>query len=495
MGCFNVACSVSNISINSGDRVVYIPLLPNNWTLRAYPQYRDHIVQTASSLIYSNCYYNPLCFPIKGEYNDYGSLENIDQNANTKAIENFFGMSAEDFVKSAERNWCRSYIDDQKLIGENFIKEFKEFNNVSDDDLSDKFMLKMGFEKTKEGMYTFKKLPYKVEIIKGKGKEGYHILELESGEKAKSREHNGFYKNYLLADMAELTGYYIGISDEFQNKIKIMENLSGMFIHEDIYNELVSGKTRASGPPSCETLEELGFVLDSNKKGYWKEDIYYYHPEVEDQSSFVAGARYASAHSFDKDSRDSNYGDYIRSTYQLADEYIEKHGVIFDLRDLEKESIHSENFNKLQTLVKEYRSNKKISSKERERLTKLLKKDLGGAELDRLYNTLYTNNPLERGISTSDLARPFEDWPYFSKIYTDSFEKGDIKKDYCDWLSASSSMYSCNVFFFPAMNGEQHGNDFESKRLYEKSLEIINKRIQKYREENEEDGWTEEYCN
>ena len=93
MGCFNVACSVSNLSINYGDRVVFIPLLPKNWTLRNHPSYKNHVVGKHSSLIYSNCYFNPLTFPIKGQYNDYGGLENVDKDANTEAIEKFFKMN------------------------------------------------------------------------------------------------------------------------------------------------------------------------------------------------------------------------------------------------------------------------------------------------------------------------------------------------------------------------------------------------------------------
>jgi len=92
MGCFNVACSVSNLSINHCDRVVYIPLLPNNWGIRNYPDHKHHLVGTHSGLIYSNCYFNPLTLPIRGQYNDYGGIELVDQDANTVAIEKFFNM-------------------------------------------------------------------------------------------------------------------------------------------------------------------------------------------------------------------------------------------------------------------------------------------------------------------------------------------------------------------------------------------------------------------
>ena len=121
MGCFNVACSVSNLSIHSGDRVVFIPLIPKHWNIRRYPRHKHHLVGTHSHLTYPNCYFNPLTFPIKGEYDDYGSLENIYNDANTKAIEKFFEMKIEDFITSVERNYCREYADDQNLIAKYFI--------------------------------------------------------------------------------------------------------------------------------------------------------------------------------------------------------------------------------------------------------------------------------------------------------------------------------------------------------------------------------------
>ena len=65
MGCWNGTCNISNMPIFAGDKVVFIPLM------------RIH-----DSVVFNACYptdnFIPLGFPIVGEYNDYGGLEDIE---------------------------------------------------------------------------------------------------------------------------------------------------------------------------------------------------------------------------------------------------------------------------------------------------------------------------------------------------------------------------------------------------------------------------------
>lgn len=48
-----------------------------------------------NTLIYSWCYYEPVCLPIFGEYFDYGHIDEIEKNSSTKAIEKHFGCPIE----------------------------------------------------------------------------------------------------------------------------------------------------------------------------------------------------------------------------------------------------------------------------------------------------------------------------------------------------------------------------------------------------------------
>ena len=94
MGCFNVACSISNISINSGDPIVLIPL--------EVAKYAEQIGSKNLYLIYSRCFYYPAAFPIKGDYDDYGGIENIEMNEAAKFNEKWYQTSINDLWECRE---------------------------------------------------------------------------------------------------------------------------------------------------------------------------------------------------------------------------------------------------------------------------------------------------------------------------------------------------------------------------------------------------------
>ena len=91
MGSFNVACSVSNISIGAGDPVAYIPL-----EVARYPY---KIGDGNDMLIYTHCFYAPVTLPIFGLYDDYGGVENIEKNRNTDIIEKYFGAHISEIIR------------------------------------------------------------------------------------------------------------------------------------------------------------------------------------------------------------------------------------------------------------------------------------------------------------------------------------------------------------------------------------------------------------
>ncbi len=105
MGSFNVAGSVSNLSISAGTKCVFIPLLTNR-----YEDDIKNVIVGGESHIISNegpeCFFAPFSLPIFGTYNDYGSLEDIERNDNTDRIENFFGCQIDAVMEQATRNWC-----------------------------------------------------------------------------------------------------------------------------------------------------------------------------------------------------------------------------------------------------------------------------------------------------------------------------------------------------------------------------------------------------
>ena len=90
MGSFDVACSVSRITINGGDPVAYFPL-------EKYKYCYDPAAPN-NMLIYPWCYYVPVSLPIFGEYFDYGFIDEIEENASTKALEKHFKCTIKNIV-------------------------------------------------------------------------------------------------------------------------------------------------------------------------------------------------------------------------------------------------------------------------------------------------------------------------------------------------------------------------------------------------------------
>lgn len=93
MGSFNVSCSTSNLSISYGDKIMFIPLTVNKY-------FSNLNSLKTSQFIYNDDIYQPFLLPIEGIYNDYGGVEDIVHNENTKLIEKIYGYTIEEIIDS-----------------------------------------------------------------------------------------------------------------------------------------------------------------------------------------------------------------------------------------------------------------------------------------------------------------------------------------------------------------------------------------------------------
>lgn len=86
MGCWNETCGLSGLPITEGDKVKLVFLLP---------RYRSMTIEGLSSYCGSTSVLTPCLLPITGEYNDYGSIENIVEDWNTdivfKSLKDYLG--------------------------------------------------------------------------------------------------------------------------------------------------------------------------------------------------------------------------------------------------------------------------------------------------------------------------------------------------------------------------------------------------------------------
>lgn len=115
MGSFNVACSISNISIDVGDPVVFIPLEVSDFP--------EKIGSRNIYLIYSRCFYFPAAFPIKGFYDDYGGIEHIEMDEAMLFNLNWYNLNPSN-PKEVNQLWdCREYDDIENITSGMFIHQ------------------------------------------------------------------------------------------------------------------------------------------------------------------------------------------------------------------------------------------------------------------------------------------------------------------------------------------------------------------------------------
>lgn len=108
MGCWNETCGLTQTPIRYGDDVAVYILIPRN--------------NTRGATCNSDDFYSPFILPIYGKYNDYGSIEDIEDHPEYEAFYNLirdyylFECSKEDrsfsnleeFIHLVERKYIRS---------------------------------------------------------------------------------------------------------------------------------------------------------------------------------------------------------------------------------------------------------------------------------------------------------------------------------------------------------------------------------------------------
>ena len=97
MGSFSYSCQLSGLPITSGTMCAIVPMLPKD---NYYDCGEDSFRKEGKAMFCSNdganMFFNEYAFPIFGEYNDYGAIENIIKDDNTKCLEEYFELSIED---------------------------------------------------------------------------------------------------------------------------------------------------------------------------------------------------------------------------------------------------------------------------------------------------------------------------------------------------------------------------------------------------------------
>lgn len=284
MGSFNVACSISNMSINAGDKVAFIPLLPNKYAKHS-GNGKECLPWPDSSLVYPHCYLNPFCLPIFGKYNDYGSVEEIEHDTNTKTVEKYLGITIEQLVKVCT---CGRSVTDymsesfQLLTPEPIKKAVEDYSY----NFNSAYLELLGFKRvgpSGQAWYDFqeKDFPYLVKLVGNYKYDpnrtwvspprvidfGYEIIDHE-GKVVVSKPDGYDAKEELLRDIQKLTKYWIHIPKEKQELANLLIRMSGMFVHRDIYDKFVATNKHSDINYHTPVQQELEITRKEIKEYY-----------------------------------------------------------------------------------------------------------------------------------------------------------------------------------------------------------------------------------
>ena len=92
MGHFSYNCKLSNLPITDGTKVVLITMLPQIQFDNYNKIGTTHFISNDGP----NSHFRPIWYPIKGEYNGYGGIENIIKDDNTEILEKYYGLTIEE---------------------------------------------------------------------------------------------------------------------------------------------------------------------------------------------------------------------------------------------------------------------------------------------------------------------------------------------------------------------------------------------------------------
>ena len=448
MGCFNVACGVSRLSINYGDKCVLIPLTVS------YKNKYNQIPLSPSIIGYDEMFV-PFCFPIKGTYDDYGSIENIEKDENTKAIEDYFGFSIEDFVELVTDGRYDVYDTFSKFC----TMFYGNIDNLGYNYDVATFLTELGFNRKKSSYL----LDKKCNIVLGEKEFSVTFIPQE-----KTISYRNGSKRDFLRDYYKFFKEYIGVSKENIEKLKIFSQMSGMFVLRDVYDFYALNRTKENTYENTKLtptfVQDLGFQFNNKTKCYELDDIEISFEEWSPKISNLG--------------KEYGYG-YVEDLFEL----FKKKKLTFDLSKYDGMDVfdfRGDNF--IRQFPLRLKNIKKLNKKLIDCLEKddKLKKDFENLSeyFESYKDILY--------IRKEDLFQDFYIMYYnhnLYSIYIKSFVNGENFNQLIEFSRFIDAMQISNVLLFPTFCGTQSGCRQAEEKLNYITNKIIEDRKIKLKED------------
>lgn len=526
MGCFDVSCGISSITIKRGDDALLLFLLP----FSQYPESskeRKVEIEVGLQQVFNEGplgMYMPLCLPIRGKYNDYGSLEDIENDDTVKALEKYFDAKFEQIVDVVRRGKYGTLHDDEmRAIYGNDVKITRYSSQGNK--VTPEWLLSAGFTE-KNGKYyhpdvtTILKWGKDGKILKtdeqkcyvefkvpfkGSNEKGImpHIIwwENEKWNEIWQREQHDFCNTFMekskpMGWFAEEYGVVLGIKKDKVEKAKLLSRVSVMFIDGKVYDALTDGGVKTniyystyagnvrSSYMNKFLMNHIGFkfekIVDDKTKEepkdqYSEKELLYSH---KDAPGFLFGVRDRRSMSTDmykvKDGKLEQIKTYGgKKSYHpfspegLADMFESETGNKLDLSGLDGVTPFDISMERMQDYIK---TRDEINKKREEIKKRIDEAPEGEKEKTReALRELFIYEDRSDAREKGNEALGSLNFPFVWAFYEDVMRKPSKKfKEACfKFKNMMSSLWGINRPLMPSTHFGQHG-DYENQLVFNK---------------------------
>jgi len=270
MGHYSHTCKLSGLPITGNTPVVLFPLIPNR---ERFDNSEDSLAKYGTTYQCSNdgmnLQYYPIWFPIKGDYDEYGGIENIIEDDNTKALEEYYDLKIQDICNVLTSGRKDDGFDESLSV----IKIAPELPKdwVEGEDWFARYQRKqkdpMPFG---NGVYPDVSGKYRKEWEQEEGYEGWTITRGGKKVKATKEEYDADFKliHEQYARYQEWCKKNPDPTDDYrspnyQKRYKELLKISGMWIHRTVYEDLIKEPVKSWDDHldlgNHNLLEALGF--------------------------------------------------------------------------------------------------------------------------------------------------------------------------------------------------------------------------------------------
>lgn len=490
MGHFSHCCKLTGLPITGGTPVALIVMKHRK---NLYDNSEESLKQYGSAYMCSNdgtrLKYNPVWLPILGDYDDYGGIENIQEDANTKALEEYYGLDIQSLLdvvtcgrKDDGYSDSLTVVKVPRVYPENWIKGEKHYQY---------------YQRTQGKPIPFQhpQCPGDKFFIFRDGKRIPATKEQHDADLKAIQEHYKEYNEWKTTNPDPEDDYN---KPQYQEKYKELLTYSAMWVHGDVYTKLTEQKRKDGefgnhldyGRP--ELLNVLGFTegKTNNSKKRFNRPFTKGNFTVYSDGTWLDGQIY-NIGSFRKAAKDA--GEEIDFSPILGKSYIEQ---LIDIVLPQSDIVTRLKESSGEEIKKTESEWKKAFESAMQKMGKIFGKDFTLDQFKSIYSSLNSIKGFNRedevlmykflngDYSCSKLSNPM------TIRYIENAQ--DLKDQLNRFWLFDYYMYCCGRYYEVVGTSPQDGEHKAVMTVLNVATEVLSKRIKEWDDENEEEDEDED---